>query len=164
MKSSLTDVLESELSILPIDLCLKELQQHEVVKLLIKEDDYIQSNMVGRNMTQNGESFWELKISYQANLAIFITDQKMLCRPITFPKGNSSYPWDIPHTKFLANSSRNKALVVSSIREYQQYETLHQLHLGHWYQQNHDSFYRWINSIRSSLTWIWCDHQKARSK
>ena len=48
MKSTLTDELESELSIHPIDhRRLEELQQHEAVKLLvlIKEDDYIQSNM-----------------------------------------------------------------------------------------------------------------------
>ena len=37
MKSTPTDWLESELSLLPIDLCLKELQRHEAVKLLIKE-------------------------------------------------------------------------------------------------------------------------------
>ena len=36
MKSTPTDVLESELLILPIDPYLKELQQHEAVKLLIK--------------------------------------------------------------------------------------------------------------------------------
>ena len=48
MKSTPTDVLESELLILPIDPYLKELQQNEAVKLLIK-DDYIQSNMIGRN-------------------------------------------------------------------------------------------------------------------
>ena len=52
MKSTPTDGLESELSILPIDLCLKEPQQHEAVKLLIKEDDYIQSNMKGRKKVQ----------------------------------------------------------------------------------------------------------------
>ena len=39
MKSTPTDELESELSILPIDhRCLEELQQHEAVKLLIKEE------------------------------------------------------------------------------------------------------------------------------
>ena len=47
MKSTPTDVLESELLILPIDPYLKELQQHEAVKLL--KDDCIQSNMIGRN-------------------------------------------------------------------------------------------------------------------
>ena len=41
MKSTPIDGLESELSILPIDLRLEELQRHEAVKLLIKEDDYI---------------------------------------------------------------------------------------------------------------------------
>ena len=52
MKSTPTDGLESELSILPIDLRLEELQRHEAVKLLIKEDDYIQSSMKGRNKAQ----------------------------------------------------------------------------------------------------------------
>ena len=42
-----TGTLESELSILPIDLRLEEMQRHEAVKQLIKEDDYIQSNMIG---------------------------------------------------------------------------------------------------------------------
>ena len=42
MKSTLTAALESELSILPIDLCLEELKRYEAVKLLIKEDDYVQ--------------------------------------------------------------------------------------------------------------------------
>ena len=58
MKSTPTDGLESELSILPIDLRLEELQQHEAVKLLIKEDDYIQSNNERKEQgTENGESF-----------------------------------------------------------------------------------------------------------
>ena len=59
MKSFPTDELESELSILPIDhRCLEELQQHEAVKLLIKEDDYIQSNNERKEQgTENGESF-----------------------------------------------------------------------------------------------------------
>ena len=52
MTSTPIDGLESELSTLPIDLCLKEPQQHEAVKLLIKEDDYIQSNMKGRKKAQ----------------------------------------------------------------------------------------------------------------
>ena len=54
MRSTPTDVLESELLILPIDPYLKELQ-HEAVKLLIK-DDYIQSNMIGRNKAHKVES------------------------------------------------------------------------------------------------------------
>ena len=49
MKSTPRDALESKLSILPIDLCLEEMQRYEAVKLLIKENDYIQSNMIGRN-------------------------------------------------------------------------------------------------------------------
>ena len=49
MKYTPTDALESELSILPIDLRLEELQRYEAVKLLIKKDDYIQSNMIKRN-------------------------------------------------------------------------------------------------------------------
>ena len=43
-----TGTLESELSILPIDLRLEEMQRHETVKQLIKEDDYIHSNMIGK--------------------------------------------------------------------------------------------------------------------
>ena len=42
-----TGTLESKLSILPIDLRLEEMQRHEAVKQLIKEDDYIHSNMIG---------------------------------------------------------------------------------------------------------------------
>ena len=47
MKSNPTDGLESELSILPLDVRLEEFQRHEAVKLLIKEDDYNQSKMEG---------------------------------------------------------------------------------------------------------------------
>ena len=49
MKSIPTYALELEVSILPIDLCLEEPHLYEAVKLLIKEDDYIQFNMIGRN-------------------------------------------------------------------------------------------------------------------
>ena len=59
--------------------------------------------------------------------------------PITSSKGNSSYLSGISHTKLLANSSRNKASVISSISKYQQYATLHQFHHGGWHQQNHGS-------------------------
>ena len=38
MKSTLIDALESELSILPIDLHLEELQQYEAVKLFINQN------------------------------------------------------------------------------------------------------------------------------
>ena len=53
MKSTPTDALESKLSTLPTDLHLEELQSHEAVKLLIKEDEYIQSNIIGRSKTYN---------------------------------------------------------------------------------------------------------------
>ena len=62
MKSTPTDALESELSILPIDLHLEELQQCETVKLLRKEDDCIQSNMIGRNKVHKmGSPFENLR-------------------------------------------------------------------------------------------------------
>ena len=62
MKSTLTDGLESELSILPIDLHLKELQRHEAMKLLIKEDDSIQSKKKGRNKAHRmGSPFESLR-------------------------------------------------------------------------------------------------------
>ena len=62
MKFTPTDGLESELSSLPIDLCLKELQQHQAMPLLIKEDDYIQSNVEGRNKAHKmGNPFEKLR-------------------------------------------------------------------------------------------------------
>ena len=69
MQSSPTDGLESELSILPIDLRLEELQQHEAVKLLIKEDEYIQSIMKGSNKAQKmGSPFGNLSyFTYQTS-------------------------------------------------------------------------------------------------
>ena len=134
------------------------------MKLLIKEDDYIQSNMVGRNMTHKmGSPFENLRSLTKQILQFLSQTKKCNVDQLLLPKEILA-TLEIFHIPNFRNSSRNKALVVSSIREYQQYETLHQLHLGHWYQQNHDSFYRWISSIRSWLNWIWCDHQKARSK
>ena len=59
MKSTPTDALESELSILPIDLRLEELQRYEAVKLLIKEDNYIQPNMIERNNAHKMRSTFE---------------------------------------------------------------------------------------------------------
>ena len=60
MKSTPTD--ESEQSVLPADLRLEELQRHEIVKLFIKEDDYTQSNMKGRNKAQKmGSPFENLR-------------------------------------------------------------------------------------------------------
>ena len=64
-KATPTDVLESELSILPIDLCLEELQWYETVKPLIKEDDYIQSNIIGRNKAH------KMRVTFE-NLRSFI--------------------------------------------------------------------------------------------
>ena len=49
IKSTPADALESDLSVLPVDLHSEELQRYEVVKLLIKQYDYIQPSMVGRN-------------------------------------------------------------------------------------------------------------------
>ena len=46
MKPTSTDPLESELSVLPINLRLEEHQRYEAGNLLIKKDDYIQSNMI----------------------------------------------------------------------------------------------------------------------
>ena len=45
MKSTPTDALESELNILPIDLRLEELQRIEAIKLLQKNDPFINDNM-----------------------------------------------------------------------------------------------------------------------
>ena len=93
IKSTPTDGLESELSILPIELHLEELQQHEAVKLLIKEDDYIQSNMKGRNKAQKmGSPFENLKYLTKQILQFLSQTKKMQCPPITFSKGNSSHP------------------------------------------------------------------------
>ena len=93
MKSTPTDGLKSELSILPIELRLEELQRHEAVKLLIKEDDYNQSNMKGRNKAQKmGGPFENLKYLTKQILQFLSQTQKMQCPPITFSKGNSSHP------------------------------------------------------------------------
>ena len=76
MKFTPTDVLESGLSILPIDLILEELQWYEAVKLLIKEDDYIQSNMIGRNKAHKiGSPFENLKLVSTIFYQIFISHQ-----------------------------------------------------------------------------------------
>ena len=47
MKSTPNEALQSELSIVPtpIDLKLGELQQMEVIKLLLKKDQFITNNM-----------------------------------------------------------------------------------------------------------------------
>ena len=61
IKSTPTDALKSELSILPINLRPEELQQYEAVKLLIKKDVYIQSNVIGRNKTHKTGSCFDLQ-------------------------------------------------------------------------------------------------------
>ena len=45
MRSTPTEALEAELSLLPIDLRIEELQRHEVGKLLTKEEEYIKASM-----------------------------------------------------------------------------------------------------------------------
>ena len=76
MKSTPTDGLESELSILPIDLRLEELQRHEAVKLLIKEDDYIQSNMKGWNKAHKMGSPFENLRSITKQILQFLSQTK----------------------------------------------------------------------------------------
>ena len=76
MKSTPTDGLESELSILPIDLRLEELQRHEAVKLLIKEDDYIQSNMKGWNKAHKMGSPFENLRSLTKQILQFLSQTK----------------------------------------------------------------------------------------
>ena len=62
MKSTPTDGLESELSILPINLHLEQLQRYEAVKLSIKKDYYIQSNMISwNNANKMGSPFEKLR-------------------------------------------------------------------------------------------------------
>ena len=74
MKSTPLDGLESELSILPIDLRLGEHQRHEVVKLLI--DDYIQSNMQGRNKAHKMGSPFENLRSLTKQILEFFSQTK----------------------------------------------------------------------------------------
>ena len=62
MESTPIVALESELSTLPVDLRIEELQRHDALKLLIKEDEYIQSKIIGRNKTHNmGDPFENLR-------------------------------------------------------------------------------------------------------
>ena len=84
MKFTPTDGLESELSSLPIDLRLKELQQHQAMPLLIKEDDYIQSNVEGRNKAHKmGNPFEKLRSLTKQILQFLSQTKKMQCQPIT---------------------------------------------------------------------------------
>ena len=91
MKSPLTDALESELSILHIDLHPEEFQRYEAVKPLIKEDDYIQCNMIGRNKTHKiGSPFENLRSLNKQMLQFlgqkFITDKKYNANQLLLPK------------------------------------------------------------------------------
>ena len=116
MKSTPTDGLESELSILPIDLRLEELQRHEAVKLLIKEDDYIQSNMNGRNKANKMGRPFENLICLTKQILQFLSQIKQCnVHQLLLPKETPATR-AISHTKPLANSSRNKASVISPIR------------------------------------------------
>ena len=87
MKSTPTDGLESELSILPIDLRPEELQRHEAVKLLIKQDHYIQSNMKGRNKTQKiGNPFENLRFLTKKILQFLSQTKKYNVHQLLLPK------------------------------------------------------------------------------
>ena len=80
MISTPTDGLESEVSILYIDLHLEEHQRYEAVKLLIKEDEYIQSNMVGRNKAYKiGSLFENLRANFCNNQAYGDGDHLRFC-------------------------------------------------------------------------------------
>ena len=52
MRSTPTEALEAELSVLPIDLRIEELQRHEAGKLLTKEEEYIKANMEEQSQKQ----------------------------------------------------------------------------------------------------------------
>ena len=56
MRSTPTEALEAELSILPTDLRIEELQRHETGKLLTKEEEYIKANMEEKSHKQKFES------------------------------------------------------------------------------------------------------------
>ena len=87
MKSIPTDGLESKRSMLPIDLHLEELQQHEVVKLVIKEDDYIQSSMKGRNKAHKiGSPFENLRSFTKQILQFLYQTKKCNVNQLLFPK------------------------------------------------------------------------------
>ena len=56
MRSTPTEALEAELSVLPIDLRIEELQRHEAGKLLTKEEEYIKANIEQQSHKQKFES------------------------------------------------------------------------------------------------------------
>ena len=76
MKSTPTEALESERSILAVDLCLEELKRYEAVKLLIKEDDYVQYNMIGRNKAHEMGSPFENLRSLTKKILRFLSQTK----------------------------------------------------------------------------------------
>ena len=57
LKSALTDALESELFIPPIDLRIQELQRHEAIKLFQKENPYISNKINKSNQTSFNTPF-----------------------------------------------------------------------------------------------------------
>ena len=76
MKSTPTDTLESKLSIFPINISLEELHWLESVKLLIKEDDNIQSSMIGRNESHKWGSRFENLRSLTKQILQFLSQTK----------------------------------------------------------------------------------------
>ena len=56
MRSIPTEVLEAELSVLPVDLRIEELQRHEAGRLLTKEEEYIKANIEEQSHKQKFES------------------------------------------------------------------------------------------------------------
>ena len=56
MRSTPTEALEAELSVLPIDLRIEELQRHEAGNLLTKEEEYIKANIEQQSHKQKFES------------------------------------------------------------------------------------------------------------
>ena len=72
-----TEALEAELSVLPIDLRISELQHHEAGKHLTKEEEYIKANMEEQSHKQKIESPFWLVITSNATNTAYCTDQKM---------------------------------------------------------------------------------------
>ena len=148
MKSTPTDALKSELSILPID------QRYEAVNLLIKEDDYIQSNMIGRNKSHKIRSPFENLRSLTKQILQFLSQTKkcnvnQLLLPTETPA-----TLEIFHIPNLLLTLPETKLQLSVLLD----------NLGHWYQQNRDRFCGWVSSIKSWPNWIWCDHQENKVK
>ena len=56
MRSTPTEALEAQLSVLPTDLRIEELKHHEAGKLLTKEEEYVKANMKEQSHKQKFES------------------------------------------------------------------------------------------------------------